>query len=313
MLQTLFSLLFSFLVPTTSASSDLAPVAEFDVNVHIKAQLAERNRQNESSVQVQTPVFNTEKPFSQYADLPVSGALLNRAETPENLLESGHFDPAKNNFLVQKITEPFLRDRGIQEVISVGVSDFTGSSKNRLANIEATLKKFDGQIIEQGADFSFNELLKEVTEADGFKYERVIVGGKDRWGLGGGVCQVSTNLFRAALNAGLPILERRNHSRAIEKYAPHGLDATIYLGQLDLRFTNDTPGDILMRFVMRENKLFTVFYGTKDTRSVTLEKSHHWEGYDGRLTTHWTRAVSKGSEEQAETFVSHYSAFPKAE
>ncbi len=275
-----------------------------DISSHIRAQLQERNRLD-AKQSSNSPVIQ-EGLFERYRGIDVSAALLNRAVDYDNLVDRWAFDPQRNFVLDQELTEPFLVSRGIKEVISVGVSDFAGSSPNRIKNIEATLEKFDGYIIPQGREFSFNAILDDVTKEGGFKYERVIVNGKDQWGLGGGICQASTNVFRAALNAGMPILERRNHSQAITKYAPHGLDATVYIGKQDLKFKNDTPGDILMKFVLRDNKLFTVFYGTKDGRQVKLEKTKHWAGYDGRLTTHWTRRVSQGAASQEEVFISHY-------
>jgi vancomycin resistance protein YoaR len=63
---------------------------------------------------------------------------------------------------------------------------------------------------------------------------------------GGGLCQVSSTAFRAAMNGGLPITQRRNHAYAVQYYAPQGTDATIYPGVVDLKFINDTPGDILI-------------------------------------------------------------------
>lgn len=279
--------------------------ANFDVSSHIKAQLQERSRM--SFVQVANTPEVTETAFNFYPQLSVSAALINRALNTEYWVKEGsHFDPQFNSRLVQNVQEPFLQQRGIKEVISVGVSNFVGSDASRLQNIEATIAKFDGFILKQGEKFSFNDLLGQVTEEEGFTWARVLKNGANAWGLGGGVCQVSTNVFRAALNAGLLIDERRAHSVKFEKYEPAGLDATIYLGGQDLQFTNNTPGDILMKFVMRDEKLITVFYGTNDHRQVKLVKTKHWEGYDGRTSTHWQRNIEAGSSAAEEIFVSNY-------
>ncbi len=277
----------------------------FDVSAHIKAQLQDRNRINNAKP-ASTPQIKAEL-FSSYSNLSVSAALINRALNSEYWEEEGtHFDPEFNTRLVQSINEPFLLQRGIKEVISVGISDYSGSSARRMKNINATIAKFDGYIIRQGEQFSFNKLLGEVTEEEGFTYARVLRNSANAWGLGGGVCQISTNIFRAALNAGLTIDDRRSHSVRFDKYEPAGLDATIYIGVQDLKFTNNTPGDILMKFAMRDEKLVTIFYGTKDTRQVSLEKTKHWEGYDGRLSTHWKRSVQFAESEEEETFTSNY-------
>ena len=279
----------------------------FDVSVHLKAQLAARSRMDE----VQLAAAPVVEPglFSFYKDFEVSAALVNRALSREYWVSQGaHFDPVHNHQLEQSVTEPFLRDRGITEVLSVGVSDYAGSRPNRLQNMQTTIDRFDGYIVKRGETFSFNQILGEVTEEAGFTWARVLKNGQNAWGLGGGVCQISTNLFRAALNAGLTINDRRAHSLDFDKYAPTGLDATIYLGQQDLVFTNNTPGDILMKFVRRDEKLVTVFYGTRDTRQVALKKTKHWEGFDGRIATHWTRTVNYRDSVDEAIFVSYYRA-----
>lgn len=269
-----------------------------------RANLQERNRKKAQIEREEVVVSNGL--FTEYRDLKISAALLNRAFDPANHVAEGfHFDPAKLNKLDMSVSEPFLRDRGIVEVIGVGVSDFTGSSERRLQNILISLERYDGVIIPQGEAFSFNDRLGEVTEAAGYAWERTILNGESAWGIGGGICQVSTNLFRAALNAGLPILERRAHSYVIDKYEPTGLDATIYKGQQDLQFTNDTPGDILIRVVRRDNHLAVFFFGTRDRR-VELGKTSHWEGYDERIATGWTRTVKKDALVLDEAFKSNY-------
>jgi len=164
-----------------------------------------------------------------------------------------------------------LKERGIESVIAIGKSDFTGSSDARVQNILAAVRKFNGMIVPQGRTFSFNSTLKNVSEADGFVPELVIKGNETEKELGGGVCQVSTTVFRAAFKAGFPMVDRRNHSYAVPYYKPHGLDATIYLGGQDFRFSNDTPGDITMQAFTSGQTLFFVFYGQDDGRKVAVE------------------------------------------
>jgi len=278
----------------------------FDVSTHLKAELEQRTRMEQVAL-APTPVIATDGLFTHYAGLKVPAGLINRALAPEHALPGGpQFDPQNNHVLDHQLTEPFLLNRGIKEVISVGTSDFSGSTSNRVINIKNTLKKFDGYIVPQGETFSFNRILKEVSEEEGFVMARVIKNGLDRWGLGGGVCQVSSNVFRAAVNSGFTITERRNHSYIMDKYAPTGLDATIYLGLQDLKFVNNTPGDVLMKFVIRDDQLVTVMYGTRDTRQVSMKKTSHWRAGNGRDTTHWQQNVKYIDSESVATFVSHY-------
>ena len=93
--------------------------------------------------------------------------------------------------------------------------------------------------------FSFNENVEDVTAANGFEDSLIIWGDRTAVGVGGGVCQVSTTVFRAAYEAGLPILERYNHGYVVSWYGEPGLDATIYTPSVDFKFRNDTGAYLL--------------------------------------------------------------------
>ncbi len=232
------------------------------------------------------------------------------------------------------VVHPALVKKGIQEIIAVGESNFTGSSEARKQNIIAGSQKFNGKIIPKGGMFSFNKILESVEEEDGFVRELVIKGNGTKKELGGGVCQVSTTVFRAALSGGLSIRSRRNHSYAVPYYKPYGLDAAIYLGALDLRFRNDTPGALLIQTFIEGDNLFFVFYGTDDGRKVSLsgpfisdykeapeaivyetedlplgEMQEIGAAHDG-FTAEWIRRVENGDEVKTSSFVSTYRAWP---
>src|SRR3989344_1097835 len=135
---------------------------------------------------------------------------------------------------------------GIVGLVAHGESDFHGSSKSRIHNIAVGASKFDGRIIKPEEEFSFNTYLGAVTKETGFLPELVIKTTGTVPEVGGGLCQVSTTAFRAALFGGLPITARRNHSYAVKYYAPQGTDATIYTGVQDMKFVNDTGRFILV-------------------------------------------------------------------
>ncbi len=166
---------------------------------------------------------------------------------------------------------PALFAAGIRELVGEGESSFLGSSWGRIQNIKLAARRLDGRVIPQGAVFSFNQALGPVDEKTGYKESYVILGDRTEKGVGGGVCQVSTTVFRAAFFAGLPILERHNHSYQLRYYRPTGLDATVYAPWVDLKFKNDTPGDLLLRTFVRGHRLVVRLFGTRD-RTVT------WKG-----------------------------------
>ncbi len=167
-----------------------------------------------------------------------------------------------------------LQDIGIKELIGTGHTDFSGSPKNRIHNIGVGLDHFNGTLIAPDEEFSFNKALGRVDASTGYKQELVItkIGTVPEYG--GGLCQVSTTIYQAAVFSGLPITERAPHSYAVSYYASitgYGLDATIYLGGQDLKFINDTPGYILINSYAEGNDAYFKFYGTSDGRVVKLD------------------------------------------
>lgn len=174
-----------------------------------------------------------------------------------------------------KITTEQVNDLGIEELLGRGDSKFAGSIASRIHNISLAARKFDGVLVAPGKTFSFNNILGDVSRYTGYKQAYVIRDGKTVLGDGGGVCQVSTTLFRAALSAGLPIVERRAHSYRVGYYeqgSPVGLDATVYAPTTDLKIKNDTPGHILIQtlFDARSATLAFEIYGTSDRRVSTV-------------------------------------------
>ncbi len=234
--------------------------------------------------------------------------VLGAVHVNENLILGGHFDPTQQDQLYQKINDPVLNHYGIKEVVSLGVSDFSGSSWSRVQNIKAAMKKFDGIVIPAGEKFSFNQILESVNPEDGFVKEKVVLNGEGTYALGGGVCQLSTTVYRAALNAGLPINERRAHTYAYDKYLPYGLDATIYLGAQDLVFTNDMTTDLLVKPYIDGNKLVVALYGTQDGREVSIKRTNIRSRYSGDLVTGWQRIVKKEEEVLVDDIYSSYKA-----
>ncbi len=185
--------------------------------------------------------------------------------------------------LSPQITPEKLAGLGITELLGRGQSSFEGSAPYRITNIRAGAERMDGVLIAPREEFSFNTQLGEVNAENGFVQGYAVVNNRTALEWGGGVCQDSTTLFRAAFWAGLPITERHAHPFYISWYDRFGfgdygdgagLDAAIYTGQNDLRFVNDTDHWILIQVEMDEaNQILTVdLYGTrKDRREVAFD------------------------------------------
>ncbi len=170
-----------------------------------------------------------------------------------------------------------VNNLGIKELIGRGTSRFKGSIPSRVHNVALAASRLNGVLIKPGEVFSFNNALGDISKLTGFQEAYVINNGKTVLGDGGGVCQVSTTLFRAALNAGLPIPERRAHAYRVGYYEQDqgpGLDATVYSPTTDFKITNDTANYILIQTQTDTQNYSLVFelYGTKDGRIATVTK-----------------------------------------
>jgi vancomycin resistance protein YoaR len=161
------------------------------------------------------------------------------------------------------------KDLDLREVVSSYTTTY-GGTPGRLHNVQLVADLIDGALVGPGATFSFNGVTGERNASKGFEEAPVIINGELRNGIGGGVCQVSTTVFNAAFEAGLPITSRTNHALYIAHY-PLGRDATVNYPDLDLRFVNDTKGWLLVRTRVGAGALTVQLLGTSPRRRVETE------------------------------------------
>lgn len=197
---------------------------------------------------------------------------------------------------------------GITTLIEKGVSNFAGSPSSRIHNIKLGAATFHGVLLKPGEEFSFNTILGEVGPEQGYKPELVIKKDKTIPEYGGGLCQVSTTTFRAAVNSGLPVIERAPHAFPVVYYNPQGFDATIYPPHPDLRFTNNTPGHLLIQTEIDGHYLIFEFYGTNDGRKIELDGPRQYDiKSDGSMKAELTRKIYKNDELiEEKTWYSNY-------
>lgn len=207
-----------------------------------------------------------------------------------------------------KISEQTLEQLGLTDFLGSGYSDFTGSPFSRQHNIKTGTAKFDGVLIGPGEEFSFNTLLGDVDAANGYLPELVIKSNKTVPEYGGGLCQVSTTIFRAAINSGLEITERFHHAFPVRYYNPQGFDATIYPPHPDLRFKNDTLNNILFQARLEGTKLYFDIFGTADGREVKIKGPYIYESNeDGSLKAVLTQEIWRDNElDRKDVFYSNY-------
>jgi vancomycin resistance protein YoaR len=213
-----------------------------------------------------------------------NGQELNIYKLNQKIISQGEIISSKNKQLVKiqvpidilepEITTEKANSMGIKELIGVGNSLFYHSIPGRIHNVNLAATRLNGILVAPDETFSFDKALGDVSAFTGYQQAYVIQNGKTVLGDGGGVCQVSTTFFRALLNAGLPITERHAHAYRVGYYeedsAP-GIDATVFVPSVDLKFKNDTGHYILIQSEVDLDNLSMAFYlyGTKDSRTVT--------------------------------------------
>jgi vancomycin resistance protein YoaR len=219
--------------------------------------------------------------FAVYADgvkiVPARpGVSLDVPRTAKAILAAAERPGTRRAALVVETAPPRLttaRAQAMGIVGKVGVYEtIYGGDPNRVHNVQLVAHLVDHKLIPAGSTFSFNGTTGERTAAKGFREAPVIINGELQTGLGGGICQVSTTIFNAAYEAGLPITSRTNHALYISHY-PLGRDATVNYPDIDLKFVNDTGHWLLLRTFVGSSSLVAVLYGTPVHRRVETRTS----------------------------------------
>jgi vancomycin resistance protein YoaR len=202
--------------------------------------------------------------------------VLNVPATADRLLAAA-VRPVNRTAPIAVATQP--PKRTTQDALAMGItglySSYTtyyGGVPNRIHNVEVVSHLVDNTLIAPGKEFSFNATTGERNAAKGLLEAPVIINGELQNGLGGGTCQVSTTVFNAAYEGGLPITARTNHALYISHY-PQGRDATVNYPDTDLKFVNDTGHWLLLRTFVSTNSLTVNLYGTPQHRRVVSETS----------------------------------------
>lgn len=228
-------------------------------------------------------VFNVDTGELEVIEPAVIGRSLNVQSSimhiNEQLQAGKHEIALQFDTLKPEVTDDMTGEElGITELFQSWTTYFYGSDAARKQNIEISSSQFHGLLVAPGETFSMAEALGDVSLENGYAEALIIYGDQTIQGVGGGVCQVSTTLFRTAFFAGFPIVERHAHAYRVGYYEYEyngnknskwaGLDATVYVPIVDLKFTNDTDNWLLMETYVVGESLTWKFYSTKDGRTV---------------------------------------------
>lgn len=296
-------------------------------------------------------MFNDDTRLLEVIQPAVIGRELNLDGTVENITTAIK-DGQHSTELVFDLTKPAVTDDmtgeqlGITELLHMETTYFRGSSAERVQNITIASQKFHGLLLAPGETFSMADALGDVSLDNGYAEALIILGDQTIKGVGGGVCQVSTALFRTAFFAKLPITERHAHAYRVKYYEQTsgghdaklaGLDATVFVPIVDLKFVNDSPYWLLMETYVYpgSQKLVWKFYSTNDGRTMDwtttgltnlVDPPEDVYQENGKLAkdeikqTDWAvqgadvtvnRTVYKNGEVYfRDTYVTHYEAWP---
>lgn len=265
-----------------------AGTAEFEISIHPDAfdiylsSLAPDLHRDPENTRF---MFNDDTLELEVVESAVIGRDLNVEATIEAIntgLKAGeHTIALQFDTLEPQVTDDMTGEElGITELIRKEVTFFYNSDAARIQNIETAAAQFYGLLVAPGETFSMVDALGDISLENGYAEALIIYGDETIQGVGGGVCQVSSTLFRAAFMYGYPIVERHPHAYRVTYYEydstgvknPNyvGLDATVYVPIVDLKFTNDSPYWLLLEtYVYRgSSSLVWKFYSTKDGRTV---------------------------------------------
>ncbi|MBP1693895.1 MAG: hypothetical protein H6Q37_1778 [Chloroflexi bacterium] len=232
-------------------------------------------------------VFNDETRQLEVIQPSVTGRALNVPASlqtiSEKLLQGEHTISLSFDYTQPEVSSDATAEQlGITQLVSSETSYFRGSSSERIQNIKAASARFHGLLVPPNSVFSMASAMGDVSLDTGFAEALIIFGGRTIKGVGGGVCQVSTTLFRTVFFGGFPIVERYPHAYRVGYYEQTangwnqdlaGLDATVFVPQVDFKFKNDTPYWLLMETYVNEKagRLTWKFYSTSDGREVSWD------------------------------------------
>ncbi len=197
----------------------------------------------------------------------------------EDIYEMINSKKIKDINLVVKTIKPTIKTEDIDSINTIlgQYSTSFNDHTSRGSNIYVAGKSTSDILIMPGEIFSYNKATGARTWSNGYKTAKVIVGGKYVNGEGGGVCQVSTTIYNAALISGMEIEEVHNHTFP-SRYAPRGKDAAVSYGYTDLKFKNPFSHPIYIKNIVNHGAITSKIYGcSKDREKLYIKTEERHE------------------------------------
>ncbi|MCI8273062.1 MAG: hypothetical protein HFJ55_03140 [Clostridia bacterium] len=174
------------------------------------------------------------------------------------------------SFTPAEITVADLGEDIFANTITSSTTKYDSTNTNRATNLEIAVNKINGTVLAPGEIFSFNKVVGERSVKSGFKEAIIYVDGEMDYGLGGGICQISSNLYNTVLMANLEIVERKNHSMTVN-YVPIGCDATVAYGSIDFKFKNSRSYPIKIVATINSGVITISICGVKEENEYSTD------------------------------------------
>ena len=228
------------------------------------------------------------KPVANLLILTMVAGNTPATEAPDNTISITSESTVEEPFIIIEEPEPVeIVEEVVEQApnfdydIASYTTKYTGAdSNNRNYNMHLASDSINGIILEPGDSFSYNNvILKNSHNGRDYKEAGIYSNGKTSTGIGGGICQISSTLYQAALYSGMTITERKNHSLPVA-YMPNGRDATASWGSIDFKFRNDLKVPVKIESVMKNGVLKVRFLATENPNigNIKVDVIHQADG-----------------------------------
>lgn len=206
--------------------------------------------------------YYNEDPFELYPE--VEGVDFN-VEEAKDLLQQEDKEEYVIKLIITKpdVTINDLSEIAFKDVLATFSTRYDASNTGRTTNLKLAAGKINGTVLAAGQEFSYNKIVGERTIAAGYKEAKIYASGEVVDGLGGGICQISSTLYNAAVLSNLEITQRRNH-QFVTSYLPAGRDATVVYGSQDFKFKNSRKYPIKIEMTVANGMAKATIYGIKE-------------------------------------------------
>ena len=212
--------------------------------------------------------YFTKNPFAVYPE--VKGISFDLEKAKEMLKEDKDEYVIKLTITNPKVTLDKIGPEAFPDKLATFSTRYDVSDKDRTTNLELACNKINGTVVLSGDTFSYNKVVGARTAGAGYKNAKIYEAGKVVDGIGGGICQISSTLYNAVLNANLEIVERKNH-QFVTSYVEPGMDATVVYGLTDFKFKNTRQYPVRVVATAKNGIATVTIYGIKEDKEYTFK------------------------------------------